>query len=178
MAYMVANLKEAARIVEDHGVLLAIENHCDFTGRELAEVFAAVGSTSLGCALDTANGYTVFCDPNDDVQALAPYTITTHMKDMRVVDVRESGFFGSGPLFPMLPVGCAVGDGNIDFPRAIKTLVEKSPHAEGLHLIVELGWYPVPEGQTGREVELAQFHRSIDYLNQLLESCGLRQPGE
>ncbi len=30
----------------------------------------SVDSEWVGCALDTANGFTVFCDPNDDIEAL------------------------------------------------------------------------------------------------------------
>jgi len=169
MARFVENLRIAAKIVEDHGVFLAIENHCDFSGREWAEIFDAVGSPNVGAALDTANGYTVFCDPNDDVQALAPYTITTHLKDMRVVDARELPFIqSSGPLIPMLPVGCALGEGNVDIPLAIETLAAKSPHAEGLHLIIEIGWEPVPEGKTQEENRLDLFHKSITYLKSIL----------
>ncbi len=169
MERCIANLQAAAKIVEDQGMLLAIENHCDFTGKQWAEIYKAVGSPNIGAALDTANGYTVFCDPDDDVQALAPYTITTHLKDMKVVDARQLPFIHStGPLIPMLPVGCAVGDGNVDIPLAIKTLAEKCPHAKGLHLIIELGWEPVPEGKTQEENRLDLFHKSIAYLKSIL----------
>jgi sugar phosphate isomerase/epimerase len=168
-ARVVANLKEAARIVEDHGVLLAIENHCDFTGRQWASIFDEVGSESVGAALDTANGYTVFCDPDDDVQDLAPYTITTHLKDMKVVDSKDLDYLqANGPLIPMLAVGCALGDGNVDIPLAVETLAAKCPHAEGLHLIIELGWQPPYPGMSRDETNLAMFHSSIGFLKALL----------
>ncbi len=162
LGWMVGNLKAAARIVSDHGMLLAIENHCDFTGRELAQVLAEVGSPYVGAALDTANGYTVYCDPNDDVQDLAPYTITTHLKDMLMIDAKLPG------VIPMIPVGCAVGDGNVDIPKAIQTLAEVSPHANGLHLIIELGWWRVPEGMTDEDYKRELFHKSIKYVQGLL----------
>jgi len=169
MEFLINNLRIAAKIVEDNGMRLAIENHCDFSGREWAQMFEAVGSKSVGTALDTANGYTVFVDPNDDVQALAPYTITTHLKDMKVVDVRELPFIQcQGPLIPMLPVGCAVGDGHVDIDLAVKTLAEKCPYAEGLHLIIELGWEPVEEGKTREQNSYDMFHKSIDYLKGIL----------
>jgi sugar phosphate isomerase/epimerase len=156
-------------MVEDHGMLLAIENHCDFTGKQWAEIFEIVGSKSVGTALDTANGYTVYCDPDDDVQDLAPYTITTHLKDMVVMDVRNNEFItAEGPIIPMLPLGCAVGDGNVDIPLAIETMAAKSPCAEGLHLIIELGWQPTLPGMTREETTLDMFHRSVEYLKTLL----------
>jgi len=159
---LVQNLKVAAPIVADSGLLLAIENHCDFTGKEMARVFDAVASPVVGCALDTANGFTVFCDPNDDVQDLARFAITTHLKDMLMVDD-----FGAPGLIPMVPVGCAVGDGHVDIPAAIAALEQQSPWAKGLHLIIELGWDRIPEGQSRDQVRLDMFHKSIEYLKKL-----------
>jgi 3-oxoisoapionate decarboxylase len=156
---LVQNLKAAAPIVADNGLLLAIENHCDFTGKEMAQIFSAVGSPVVGCALDTANGFTVYCDPNDDVQDLARYSITTHLKDMVMVDD-----FKAPSLIPMIPVGCAVGEGHVDIPRAIKALAEQSPWANGLHLIIELGWERYPEGANRDDLRREMFHKSIDYL--------------
>jgi len=169
LQFLVDNLKEAARIIEDQGMLLAIENHCDFSGRELAQVFEAVGSKSVGCALDTANGFTVFSDTSDDIRALAPYTITTHMKDMRVVDAHELGYIqANGPLIPMLPIGCACGEGDVDLAMCVDELAAKSPFAEGLHLIVELGWDPQLPGMDKDASRYELFHRSIKYLKGLI----------
>ncbi|MDR2932331.1 MAG: sugar phosphate isomerase/epimerase, partial [Oscillospiraceae bacterium] len=120
------NLKLAAKIVEDNGVLLAIENHCDFKGVEMAEIFDMVGSKSVGCAMDTANGFTVFCDPNEDVEVLAPYTLTTHMKDMVV---KQDPEYGTGRT-PFFASGCALGEGHVDLPRAIDLFIQKAPHPE------------------------------------------------
>jgi sugar phosphate isomerase/epimerase len=157
------NLKVAAPIVADNGLLLAIENHCDFTGKELAQVFSAVNSPVVGCALDTANGWTVYCDPNDDVQDLAKWSITTHLKDMKIVDD-----FKAPSLIPMIPVGCALGDGHVDIPLAVKTLAAKSPWAKGLHLIIELGWERIPEGRNQAELRTEMFHQSIAFLKKLV----------
>jgi len=158
---LVQNLKVAAPIVADNGLILAIENHCDFTGKEMARVFEAVGSPVVGCALDTANGFTVYCDPNDDVQDLARYTMTTHLKDMLMVDFKTPG------LIPMVPVGCAVGDGHVDIPATIAAFERDSPWAQGLHLIIELSWERIPEGQSRDEGRLDMFHKSIEYLKKL-----------
>ena len=78
LQFVVNNLKEAAKIFEDEGIYLAIENHCDFTGKEWAEVFTEVGSPFVGCALDTGNGYTVYCDPNEDIETCRIYDYNTY----------------------------------------------------------------------------------------------------
>jgi len=163
LGHLIRNLKEAALMVEDSGVLLAIENHCDFTGREMAEVFAAVDSPSVGAAFDTGNAYTVFWDANDDAQALASYTMTTHMKDIKIIDYRQPG------LVPFLPVGCPLGEGNVDFPKLIKAVAEQSPYAEGMHLVVENAFLPDVPGKTREEVRMDAMLKSISYLRELCE---------
>jgi sugar phosphate isomerase/epimerase len=162
MNKLVVNLKEAGKIFADHGIKLAIETHCDFTGKEFATIFSEVNSPFVGAALDTANGFTVFCDPNEDCEVLAPFAFTTHMKDMRIVDLNQPG------KVPTIPVGVSLGEGNVDIPRAVRLLAEKSPCAEGLHLIIELGWEYIPEGKTHDDMMLEQFHASIAYLKKLI----------
>jgi 3-oxoisoapionate decarboxylase len=97
------------------------------------------------------------------VQVLAPYAVTTHLKDMRVVD------FGNPKLIPMMPEGCVLGQGHVDIPAAILMLAEKSPWAENLHLIIEIGWVPVPQDRPWPEVKREIFDQSIAYLRNTLD---------
>ena len=97
MQFVIDNLKAAEEILAPEGIYLAIENHCDFKGSEFAEIFKAVGSDYVGCALDTGNGFTVFQDPIDEAIALAPYTITTHIKDMVIRRDTRAGVRRSTP---------------------------------------------------------------------------------
>jgi sugar phosphate isomerase/epimerase len=127
----VAAMRTCAEILEDEGVYLAVENHIDFTGKEQAEMFEAIDSPFVGCAMDTANGVCVYSDPNDDIAALAPYTLTTHMKDYAIVQEVLPG------RIPFMPSCVAVGEGIIDFPRAVHLFSKFSPRRNGLHLIVE-----------------------------------------
>ncbi len=163
MQFLIDNLKEAEKIVAAEGIYLAIENHCDFKGTEFAEIFQAVGSEYVGCALDTANGYTVYCDPIDEVRALAPYTITTHIKDMVVR--RDKGW-----RIPFYPSGCALGDGNAESEKAVRIIAEHSPHANGLHLIVENGWVEYEEGLSDAEkaeISKQMYIKGIQFLKKL-----------
>lgn len=164
LQFLIDNLKEAAKIFEEEGMYFAVENHCDFTGREFAEIFSAVNSPFVGSALDTANGYTVYCDPNDDVELLAEYAITTHIKDMQVIDFDSC----DDNLIPYQARGCALGEGNVDIPRAIDLLDKRSPHANGLHLIVEVGWPNYKKGIDKKVQDKLMVERSIEYLKNLL----------
>ena len=93
----------------------------------------------VGCALDTGNGITVFSDPNREYQVLAPYVITTHIKDMKIIPDTAPGHA------PYTCSNCDMGDGIVNIPDAIETMARKSKFAKGLHLIAETGangWAP------------------------------------
>lgn len=133
MKRCIENLREAAKILEDEEIFLGIENHMDFTGRDFVEIFDAVDSPCVGAALDTGNGMTVFSDPNEEYKLLAPYVITTHIKDTNVLQDPAKAHA------PYAPVDCMIGEGFVDIEDAIETMARKSKHAVGLHLIVETG---------------------------------------
>jgi sugar phosphate isomerase/epimerase len=165
LEHVAACLTAAAPVAEEVGLPIAIENHCDFTGQEVAQVLRAVGSEWVGCALDTANGFTVFCDPNDDIEALAEFTFTTHMKDMKMVPTPLPG------TIPILPRGCRLGEGHVDFRRALLLLAERSPKAEGLHLVVEAGWETFDAAaENAQELKQALLEQGVGYLRELVQS--------
>ncbi|OXM83080.1 hypothetical protein CF651_27640 [Paenibacillus rigui] len=160
---LVPSLQEAGRIAAAAGLDLAVENHCDFTGREMQYLFDKTDMPNVGAALDTANGFTVFCDPQDDIEALAPYTFTTHMKDMVIVDMPVRGYI------PMIAQGCGLGEGHVDLSRTIDLLVKHSPRAEGLHLLIEPGWMTWNPNRDRLEQEHEYFDNGIRYLKELLD---------
>lgn len=170
MAHMVACLREAAKVAEELEMPLAVENHCDFTGKELATVLREVDSEWIGCAMDTANGFTVYCDPNEDIEALAEFTFTTHMKDMRMVPAPMKG------LVPIVPKGCELGEGHVDLVRAARLFAERSPRAENLHLITEAGWETFdPDAANATDLKKALLEQGVRYLTDLVASSRGRE---
>jgi sugar phosphate isomerase/epimerase len=162
--FVVKNLKEAGKIFEDAGIHFALENHCDFLGREFVDIFTRVNSSFVGCALDTANGFAVLNDSNTEVEELAPFAFTTHIKDMVILDNDPS----SG-LVPLQPWGCPLGEGNVDIPRALELLDQKSPMASGLHLIIEQTWMKFDESIKDRDAyNRESIHNGMKYLKNLL----------
>jgi sugar phosphate isomerase/epimerase len=162
---LIASLREAAKIAEDQGAVLAIENHCDFTGREIAQVILEVGSPALRAAFDTGNSYTVFCDPLDDLEALAPLTVSTHLKDMRIVQFRDEMQLAPGlDRVPFLPIGCALGEGHVDVVATVATLALRSPRGRDLPLIVEMGWMPRPADGDPVKQRVDAYRDSLAYL--------------
>ena len=79
-----------------------IENHQDFTSRELAAFCQRLGP-AVRIVLDTGNTFPVAEAPLDFVEVVAPYVAYVHLKDYRVQP--------TGDGFRL--VRCAIGDGAV-----------------------------------------------------------------
>ena len=161
MEFVVKNLKEAAKIIEDHELLMGIENHCDFNGKEWAQILEEVGSQSIGMAFDTGNWYWICCDPSEVIEYLVPYVISTHVKDMIM---RTRGWDIPPRVYHE---GCNLGEGNVDIPGILETIAKRSPYAEGLHLIIEPMSLPAQEGKTGAQISKEFFDTGVEYLQRM-----------
>jgi sugar phosphate isomerase/epimerase len=84
-------LPRAASWLEKEDLQAGIENHKDYLAAELAEMLRSVGSAHLGACIDFGNNLALLEDPIATVEALAPYAVTTHLKDMAVRPC-EGGF--------------------------------------------------------------------------------------
>lgn len=107
----------ALRIVERQQVPLALENHKDFTAEEMAALMRAIDSRWLGVCLDTGNNIALLDDPIGAVEALAPYAICTHVKDMAVAP------YPDGFLLSEMPLGA----GMLDMRRIVDTIRAARP---------------------------------------------------
>jgi sugar phosphate isomerase/epimerase len=112
---IVRMLRESVKIAEAHGVVLAIENHIDYTSQEIVEILQRVGSDALKVNFDTGNTLRMMEDPVAAARRLGLYTVATHTKDVdacRHVRPEEWYFFSSVP----------VGTGLIDMPGVVRAL--------------------------------------------------------
>lgn len=82
IARLVPMYKEIAKIAEDSGVKVAVENHIDFTSDEILEMIQAVDSPNFGVNFDTGNFLRLLDDPIKGMEKLAPYVFSTHIKDL------------------------------------------------------------------------------------------------
>jgi len=81
---MAAALREQKDMLQDFGVVLAIETHFEFTSFELVRLFEMCGAGPgeyLGVCLDTMNLLTMLEDPLLAARRLLPWVVTTHVKD-------------------------------------------------------------------------------------------------
>ena len=112
---IVKMLAESVQIAQDNDVVLAIENHIDYTSQEIYEILERVGSEALKVNFDTGNTLRMMENPVEAARRLGPYTVATHTKDLqacRHVAPEEWYFFSSVP----------VGTGLIDIPGVVAAL--------------------------------------------------------
>ncbi len=107
----------ALRIVEKHQLPLAIENHKDWTAEEMAALMKSKASRWLGVCLDTGNNIALLDDPMAVVETLAPYALSTHIKDMAVAPYPDGFLLSEMPL----------GEGMLDMRRIVDTIRRARP---------------------------------------------------
>jgi 3-oxoisoapionate decarboxylase len=114
---VVVILREACRAAEDMGIKIAMENHADFTVRELASIHARVNSPAFGFTIDCANLAFDLDNPLRLAEIMAPYALTTHFKNYRIVRTPEGLALQNGGL----------GEGEIDLPAIAEILARYNP---------------------------------------------------
>lgn len=111
------SLALAEPILRKHRLHIAIENHKDHTGEELAALLRKVGSEWIGALVDTGNNLALLEEPQAVVEALAPFAMSVHLKDM-ALQAHPDGFLLSEVPF---------GTGSLDLPRMVATLRKANP---------------------------------------------------
>ncbi|HEV3263212.1 MAG TPA: sugar phosphate isomerase/epimerase family protein [Gemmataceae bacterium] len=151
-------LKGMVGEAEEHGVVLAIENHIDMLGHQVADLITTVDSPWLGVCLDTGNNLRLFEDPLMVAGLLAPWARATHIKDISVLpgDPKEFAFWPSVPL----------GDGLVDIAKVVGFL--RQAGYDGL-LAIEVDFlhpkYPDEDSAVAK---------SVNYLRSALGRKGSR----
>jgi len=126
-------LREACKAAEDMGIKIAMENHADFTVRELASILARVNSPAFGFTVDCANLAFDIDDPLRVAGIMAPYALTTHFKNYRVLRIPKG----------LALENCALGDGDIDVAAIARLLSEKNPEIN-LNIEIHSQWTYFP----------------------------------
>jgi len=90
--------------------VLALENHADYRGHEVASIIRRVNSPGLRARLDTGNAYAVMEEPEAATTALAPFTVATHIKDL-LIRPKHQGLLSL--------VGCGVGEGDVNVAACV-----------------------------------------------------------
>jgi len=133
IAECVRVIQAVAPLARERGIKVALENHggVDLLAREMIELVERAGTETVGVCLDTGNPAYAGEDPLLAVELLAPYTITTHIRDTRIWATPD------GALAQWVPMGA----GNLDITRVVAILAEQAPDAP-LNLEVITGVEP------------------------------------
>ena len=125
---MVAVLKNSRSKVMDAGVKVAIENHAgDMQARELKGLVEAAGPEFVGVCIDSGNPVWTIEDPHLTLETLAPYVLTSHMRDSALWNTPE----GAAVRWTRM------GEGNMGMEDYIRTYIAKCPgKAVSLEVIV------------------------------------------
>jgi sugar phosphate isomerase/epimerase len=118
-------LSVLAPLAAQHGLTIAIENHQDFTSRELVNFCMETGP-NVGIVYDTANSFPVAESPLDFTRVIAPHVRYLHLKDYRVQWTDEG----------LRLVRCASGDGAVPYAEIVDIL---SQHHKSLPAAIEIG---------------------------------------
>jgi len=117
-------LQEAAFIAERRGILIGLEPHAQYskTPDGLDRIYNLVKSPAIGINLDTGNAYLAGQDVYEWLERVAERLVHLHAKDISVEHAEAERGKVTGT-----PVGCACGDGVIDWARVIEIVSKKTP---------------------------------------------------
>lgn len=142
-------LMEAVKVAEPRGILIGLECHQQYskTPEGLDRIYKLVKSPVIGINFDTGNSYLAGQDPYKWLNRITSRLVHLHAKDISI----EHSAAERGKVTGT-PVGCACGDGVIDWKRVIKICKRAK---RDIVFSVECG-------------TVEQAERSIKYLKQLL----------
>ncbi len=112
-----AALRLAVPIIEKHKVIVALENHKDWTNEDFLRLLKTYQSEYLQVCLDFGNNLSLLDDPIETVTALAPYAKSTHIKDMGVRPYEDGFLLSEVPL----------GTGMLDLARIVAIIQKANP---------------------------------------------------
>ena len=130
------SLATLADAVASMGMVLGLENHCDYRGWECALMLEKANRPNLKAQIDTGNAFTVFEEPVDCARAMAKWVVSCHLKDVKVTPLRGAPVFGS--VAETVPLG----GGNVDNVAICQILWEQAPDPKSIALMVEPLYLP------------------------------------
>ena len=110
-------LMEAAKLAEPRKILIGLECHQQYskTPSGLDRVYHLVKSPAIGINFDTGNSYLAGEDPYKWLEHVVGRLVHLHAKDISIQHSQAERGKVTGT-----PVGCACGDGVIDWARVIR----------------------------------------------------------
>jgi sugar phosphate isomerase/epimerase len=111
------SIAAALPVLDRYKIPLGLENHKDWTADEMTALLEKHSNEYFGVCLDFGNNISLLDDPMYVVEKLAPYTTSTHLKDMAVAP-NADGFLLSEVV---------LGHGFLDLQRMISLVRQSRP---------------------------------------------------
>jgi len=118
-------IQQAEPLLKKHKLVAGIENHKDWLADELAEMLRRTSSPYLGACVDFGNNLALLEDSVEVARKLAPYAVTTHVKDMALTPYDQGFELSEVPL----------GEGILPLAR-ITDILRSARH--DVHLCLEM----------------------------------------
>ena len=128
MQATIRNFKAVRNRALDLGVKIAIENHKDMQAWQMKQLIEESGTDFVAANLDLGNPLTLMEHPMTTLEVLAPYTVTSHVRDTAVYQVER----GAAVQWT------ALGEGSIDWTQIVSKFQELCPHSS-VHLEIITG---------------------------------------
>lgn len=135
--WIVDGLAAGAAYAQEHGVVLALENHGLMAGRsdQVRGIIEQVNSPALRANLDTGNFLLVGQNPTAAARELADLVALVHLKDFRQAHADTTTHVYKG-LDGLAYTGTVVGEGEVDL-AAILSLLQQAGYTGWLSLEYE-----------------------------------------
>jgi 3-oxoisoapionate decarboxylase len=114
----VTTLRAVRSVAKGEGVMVAVENHAgDMQSAELKSLVEAAGKDFVGVVIDSGNPLWALEDPHLTLETLAPYVLTSHVRDSYLWQTPE------GPAIKWV----RMGEGNVNIAEWVKTYARLCP---------------------------------------------------
>jgi sugar phosphate isomerase/epimerase len=111
-------LRNVRSKAQDMGLKIAIENHAgDMQGWQLRQLIEGAGKDFVGAVLDSGNPVWCLEDPHQTLEAVAPYVLTSHVRDSQVWRVPDGA----------MVAWTRMGEGNVGIESYLKRYMELCP---------------------------------------------------
>ncbi|MFZ5832369.1 MAG: sugar phosphate isomerase/epimerase family protein [Planctomycetota bacterium] len=121
-----ARLRELLPLAKRLGIVIALENHLDFTMEEICQLIRRIDSPHVRLLFDVGNGIATLDDPIESAEQVGPLVAATHFKDFAIEEVTR------GFRFTMVPLGA----GSLQLREVCRRLLPNI--APGTHFSIEM----------------------------------------
>jgi sugar phosphate isomerase/epimerase len=141
-------LRNVGPVARDMGLKIAIENHAgDMQARELKMLIEGAGKDVVGACFDSGNPCWVLEDPHLTLETLAPYILTSHIRDSYIWNDDNGAQVN----------WTRMGEGNVDIGRLLKRFIELCPGKSMSLEVIVMG----PRGYAWRKPDFWDPYRNV-----------------